>query len=130
LCSVTQFWKNSTDAMTSTVRADGVNGASDYAYGTAMASDTCANVQWAWISLPAIVVLGVIVFLSTLMITSPRRREQPLWKSSALALVFTNLDIITEARGEGQLPTKTELDNVAKETKVRLSNGDWRPQLS
>ncbi|CAO2658212.1 Nn.00g059350.m01.CDS01 [Neocucurbitaria sp. VM-36] len=130
LSFVTQYWQNLTDAMTSVIRANGIERISDYAYGTTMFSDTCANVQWVWISLPALVVLGVMIFLGDLMVTNPGKRcEQPLWKSSALALAFTDLDIGETARG-GALPTKSELDDIANETKVQISNSDGRPLLS
>lgn len=129
MSTINSFWKNMTDAMSSVVRAGGINNISEYAYGTAMATVTCANVQWAWISLPAFMVLGVIFFLLTLIFTSPRRGDQPLWKSSALALVFMDLDV-RETHGGKKLPTKTELDDVAGKSKVLLRNSDGRPQLS
>lgn len=128
LTSVSNFWKGTTDAMTAVMRTDGKDGVADYAYGTAMSSETCASVEWAWIALPTILVLGVFAFILAVIMKSPRRRVQPLWKSSALALVFTHLDV-RQAHTAAQLPTKTELDRMAGETKVRFRNVNGRLQL-
>jgi hypothetical protein len=118
LRTVTSFWRNVTDAMTAVIHAEGIRNVSNYTYGTAYVSDTCARVEWAWLALPSFVVPGVVVFLTVLIVTSPSRSERPLWKSSALALLRTELGL-RHGSGVGALPTKTGLDMAAARRGVR-----------
>lgn len=84
------------------------------------------HVQWAWLTLPSVLlILALILQIVTMMRTS--RRKTPLWKSSALPLFFHG-----RAVQEGMNSTRGDdlagMEDLAGRMKVRLENTGrcWR----
>ncbi|OAT06352.1 hypothetical protein BDBG_02579 [Blastomyces gilchristii SLH14081] len=48
-------------------------------------------VRWAWITLPGLVVLTRILFLSLVMLCTKRHNNVEVWKPSSLALLYHGL---------------------------------------
>ncbi|KAL7933972.1 hypothetical protein V8C35DRAFT_280290 [Trichoderma chlorosporum] len=76
---------NISDSMTAYIRGAGQAELSSPATGEVMHYDTCLQVQWGWLALPAALVFLVIIFLVwTIVVTA----GQPVWKTSPLTMVF------------------------------------------
>ena len=87
--------------------------------------ETCIHVQWAWLSLPAALILLAAAFLiSTILETRP---WQMTWKSSALALLFHGLDPNTRET-YGALTDIRDMKRDARNAQVQLARPDlgWR----
>lgn len=102
-----------------------------YAVGSANSTDTCIQVQWAWLSYSIILVTLTIIFLG-LTVWKTRRNRSPesargVWKSSATAVMFCGLheDIRKE---HGAMEKSREMNHYADKIKVRLGYTDsgWR----
>lgn len=78
-----------TNSITTTMRSRGDSPSSAYAKGTVMGMQTCVTVQWAWISLPAALLVLMLAFLSVTILQTAT--EGMIWKSSSLALLFNGL---------------------------------------
>jgi hypothetical protein len=80
------------------------------------------KVRWAWITLPAaLVVVSGIFFLLTVIET--RKSGLPLWRGSALAVLYHGLETrVRETIGRWDQPS--EMDKVAKEVRVKLRRED------
>ncbi|KAK2608337.1 hypothetical protein N8I77_006955 [Diaporthe amygdali] len=82
--SVTARWR----------QGDGISNNIGPAIGTVWETQTCVHVNWAWISLPAGLLLLTIVFLLLTVLRTNSKRVRP-WKSSMLAVLFNGLDLHT-----------------------------------
>ncbi|KAG9759986.1 hypothetical protein KCU73_g3111, partial [Aureobasidium melanogenum] len=79
------------------------------------------HVRWAWLSLPAsIVLLGLLLLLITM--TESRRANALIWKCSPLALLFHPLQGWTN--GELDHRSKDEMEKCAKSMRGQLLPGD------
>jgi hypothetical protein len=47
--------------------------------------ETYVHIQWAWVTLPLIVILGTLILLMYTVVTGPSRGEGRIWKTSLLA---------------------------------------------
>ena len=90
--------------------------------GTTIEYQTYVHIRWAWISLPAALVLLTLGYLVTVVIKS-NIQKNPIWKSSGLAVLFHGLDPTTRQE-LGRLQRLHEMDRQAQIMKVRLSEGD------
>lgn len=79
------------------------------------------RIQWAWLSLPFLVVLASAAFLVVEMVESRRARGIMLWKSTATSMLFHSV-----VPGKGIMRTDVQgpkrLQQMAKTTTVRLEN--------
>jgi hypothetical protein len=89
------------------------------ALGTVFTQHTCVRIKWAWISLPASLVLMAILFLIGTMWSSSAQAWHGMWKSSALALVFASIES-KSLLYEGVLERKSQIDNTADGIKVKF----------
>jgi hypothetical protein len=109
--------------MTATIRQGDTSEKSTkgWAQGTVLGMQTCIQVQWVWISLPAVVLGLVIAFLR--MTALQTGRSSTVWKSSSLALLFHGLS--PDKRGHyGALDRVKDLDRVAKGMQATLERTD------
>lgn len=84
--------------------------------GTAWTTQSYVHVRWQWLALPAaLLALG----LSFLVVTVVKTRNQYIWKSSPLALLFSDLSTETSPFTESD-PTLSTMDQNAKDLKVCL----------
>lgn len=102
-----------------------------YTLGTAIKTDTCIKVQWAWISFSSSLVVLTIIFLClTIWKTRRTNRSGPtrgVWKSSALAVLFSGLQ--EEVRKEhGELEKQSSMTHCAEKLEVSLepTESGWR----
>ena len=79
------------NTLTAVVRKYGDASEATVVAGTTYRAETCIVVQWAWLSLPATLLLLAIIFL-TVTIWRMETRQVVLWKSSPLALLFHGVD--------------------------------------
>lgn len=98
--------------MTNAIRA---SGGGVPMLGTAYELSTFVHIRWAWITLPALVVLMTGAFLAAAMLRSRSTRTR-LWKSSALAMLFHGLDGDARESALGEAASGGRLSRV----KVRL----------
>jgi hypothetical protein len=72
------------------------------AMGHASSMQTFVHIEWAWISLPLVVLFGVLGFL-LVVIARTRSHRIPIWKDSSLATLFHGIDFEGRARiGDGE----------------------------
>jgi hypothetical protein len=93
--------------------------------GTAWRTETCITVQWAWLSLPASLLLFAIVFLS-LTIWKMENSQVNLWKSSPLALLFHGIGHGLKEQ-HGTLEEVREMKVAARSISARVDqlSGTW-----
>ncbi|KAJ5420999.1 hypothetical protein N7465_003518 [Penicillium sp. CMV-2018d] len=93
--------------------------------GTAWSTVSYVHVRWLWMILPI-----TLVFLSSLflIITIFHTRREYIWKSSPLALLFSNLDL------EGPNPFRTDptlkgIEQTSRQMDVRLETSSDGPRI-
>jgi hypothetical protein len=93
--------------------------ASQDAIGTVLAQQRCVHIEWAWICLPASLVLMSILFLAATIWSSLTQAWHGMWKSSSLALIFASLEseILLHS---GTLDRKSQMSNSANEIEVQF----------
>lgn len=82
----------------------------------------CVEVRWGWIAVPAAVVAATAVLLLWTIINSRSSEGRPVWKASALPILFHGPDT-TKFPGGKKLSTLQEMEKEASGVMVRLSNG-------
>ncbi|MCJ1464051.1 hypothetical protein MMC07_002662 [Pseudocyphellaria aurata] len=96
---------------------------------TTVADHLVVRVQWAWLTLPSVLLLlALILQIATMVRTS--RRKTALWKSSTLALFFHGGGVqggMHSAKG-ARPDDIAGMEDLARRTKVRLENSGrcWR----
>lgn len=120
--SISDTFRNVSRAMTVAIRSHGVAGRSDPVVGSVLRTDTCVNVQWAWITFPAgLVVLTLVFFIGVLVQTRPKdETTHHNYKSSALALLFHGLEQRTVDRGLGKFGRASRIAKEAEGIYVQL----------
>ncbi|KGO74829.1 Protein of unknown function DUF3176 [Penicillium italicum] len=93
--------------------------------GTAWKTESYVHVRWPWMIFPIVLVLLSFLFL---IITVFHTRRQYIWKSSPLALLFSELRI------EGSAPLKPDptlkgMDSASKEIEIYLESTAEGPRL-
>lgn len=120
---VNSIFQNISDAMTTYIRQNGQDNHSNPALGLVMHDETCLEVRWGWLALPAVLVLGTIVFFAAMVIeTRPTGGRAHIWKSSPLALIFHGLDEPNSLQTTRVLEENDDMEQRAKEIIVRLAN--------
>ncbi|OTA63156.1 hypothetical protein K449DRAFT_464527 [Hypoxylon sp. EC38] len=75
------------DSLTRFARENGNPNRSDSAAGQVIHYETCLNVRWGWIAMPAALATLTLIFFVLTIITT-ERYQLPIWKSNPLAFVF------------------------------------------
>ena len=75
------------ESFTQYMRVNGHENFSEPAAGTVLHYAVCLQASWAWITLPVVLVVGIVV-LFPLTVAASARQGLPIWKSSNLPLVF------------------------------------------
>ncbi|KAH0424302.1 hypothetical protein CcaCcLH18_11653 [Colletotrichum camelliae] len=88
------------------------------ARGVVWEQQTCVHVNWAWLALPAAMVLLTAVFLTLTVIQTSASERLP-WKSSMLAVLFNGLDEKTRDAA-GPVMSLQEMQVAADTTKMQL----------
>ncbi|KAI9889951.1 MAG: hypothetical protein M1814_004674 [Vezdaea aestivalis] len=117
------------DSMTAAIRLTGRVFDQDYGSGggqgkvtgSVMISNTCIDVRWGWITLPAAVALLTLLLLASTVLLDRLKPDQPAWKTSSLPTLFHGLDP-TELTNKEQLLTVTAMGKEAKGLWVKLTD--------
>lgn len=131
ISTVNTFTKQLASSMTTYARNNPArNQAYAYAQGIAVKTETCIQVQWAWIAFPASLVMLTIAFLGLAMWKTARHEllwSKGVWKSSSLAVLFAGLDDNVRQTC-GRLDRRSEMVDCAEELDVffSLSQEGWR----
>ncbi|KAF1986514.1 hypothetical protein K402DRAFT_81545 [Aulographum hederae CBS 113979] len=88
--------------------------------GQVFLADTCIEVRWAWIALPAAVAFLTLLLILTVVLGGAMR-DQPAWKTSALPVLFHGFDT-AELASQSQLLTVSEMEREASGLWVRLTD--------
>jgi hypothetical protein len=102
-----------------------------HAYGDTIATKTCIQVRWAWISLPTALVISTALLLALPMSSADRHGSsmsgKGIWKSSSLAVLSNGLEE-TSLRSEGSTDTVDEMRTLAADIEVSLQPGQdgWK----
>lgn len=96
------------------------------ATGTVYQDKTCLHVEWAWLALPAALVVSTLAFfVGTLLSGGTLSDEARTWKSSPLALVFRGPTQTSAGWKNGRDDRDLQsMDAVAKVMNVRLIQDD------
>ena len=141
MSSVDEYMNRLASSMTATIRSHGdpVRAPyTNYASGVVLENQTCIHVRWAWLALPASLVLCSITFLAaTITLTSAKlsndstkawiAKTGPL-KSSPLPLLFHGIEPSTLV-ATGHPNDLNDMQRLAKTLDVRLGqssvDGNW-----
>ncbi|KAH0381996.1 hypothetical protein KCU92_g6597, partial [Aureobasidium melanogenum] len=114
---------NIADGLTNTIR-NLTNLTNDYIirhHGDSTVQVQYIHVRWAWLSLPASIILLSLLLLLITMVESHRAKAL-VWKCSPLALLFHPLQGWTN--GELEHNSKSEMEKCAKSMRGQLLPGD------
>jgi len=95
--------------------------------GTAWSSERFVEIRWAWITLPAVSLVGSLVLVCA-TIAKGRRSQAPVWKSSSLATLFHGLSEETRNR-IGPDSATSQIEALSTKLRVRLSSQDGSARL-
>ncbi|KAF2730106.1 hypothetical protein EJ04DRAFT_545961 [Polyplosphaeria fusca] len=110
------YFEKLTEVMTNNIRSQ-LN-STEIILGTAWASENFVEIRWAWISLPAALLFGTLVFVGVTVFQS-RTRKLPAWKSSSLATLLHGLT--EEAWGTfDSRATPSEIEALSRRLRVML----------
>lgn len=141
ISTVNDYMKRLASSMTSTIRTHGDPAPApytNYASGAVLGNQTCIHVRWAWLALPASLVLCSIAFLAATITLRPAKRctgpanawiatAGPL-KSSPLPLFFHGIEPSTLLT-TGHPSNYNDMQRLAKTLDVRLGqssvDGNW-----
>jgi hypothetical protein len=113
------------NSLTAAIRQYGAANEAIKPIGTTWRNETCITVQWAWLSLPAVLLLLAIIFL-VILIWKTKSRQVVLWRSSPLALLFHGLDQDVKDK-YGALEEVRDMEDAARSISARVDQqtGRW-----
>ena len=121
LQTVDQYVSGLTSAITATMRPRGEGGVALWALGNVLESRTCIGVKWAWISLPALLILLSFGFLAATTFCSLRAEMWTgAWRSSAVAPFLAGMNSDGAGSIVGSTGRKSGLESVAKKVHIRV----------
>ncbi|KAF2664059.1 hypothetical protein BT63DRAFT_429586 [Microthyrium microscopicum] len=129
LSTVDQYFEDLTDTITAMMRQHGEGGQEAWMVGNVLETHTCIGVQWAWISLPALLVLAGVVFLVVAVVRSVQAGMwKGAWRSSGVVPFIVGLNndrsiIISEKSW------KSKMEEQSADIKVRLVPDEQRLEV-
>ncbi|KAI1406758.1 hypothetical protein F5Y13DRAFT_197180 [Hypoxylon sp. FL1857] len=126
------------DSLTKFVRENGSPNRSVYATGQVLHYETCLNVRWGWIAMPAALAALTLVFFILTIVTT-ERHHLPIWKSNPLAFVFhgpgsAGLPSTTKPWTEQSQPlmlnTTQGMESASKGIVIKLDEADRQTHLT
>jgi uncharacterized protein DUF3176 len=136
---IDSIMRNGSTALTNQIRQTGVTNFSTPATGVVSHFATCVQIQWYWISLPAISG-GLALILLVLSIGYASVDEVPIWKSSPLALIFHTEQqgqLLSEHDADAEVfqdpnlipSTISGMRETAEKMTVKLESTDLKPVI-
>ena len=87
--SLNSTFQNISESITTYMRDTGNANHSEPARGNVLHGQTCLEVRWGWLALPATLVVVTLLFFIVMIIqTRPTGNRAQIWKSSPLALIY------------------------------------------
>lgn len=87
--SLNSTFQNISQSITTYMRERGNANHSEPVRGIVLHGQTCLEVRWGWLALPAaLVVLTLLFFIAMIIQTRPTGNRAQIWKSSPLALMY------------------------------------------
>lgn len=127
------IFKNVTNAMTNYIRQyGGVPSMRQGVVGDVLVAETCVNIRWKWMIFPVTLFLLTLVFFVGMVIETTSRYSQASgshdFKSSALPLVFTGLEVLVPQRVQESRFGTDEMAHEARQMHVKLSKTEagWK----
>ncbi|KAF4456622.1 hypothetical protein F53441_1280 [Fusarium austroafricanum] len=114
--NLTRAFENMAVGMTDYLRS-GPN--EKLAQGVRRESQIFVFIRWYWLIGPAILELAALIFAICSIVSTARKHEVPLWKSSALVLLSCRYDM-NSGTIHGEFQDVKELEKMAKASKARL----------
>ena len=126
LTNVPTLLEKLTESMTVRMRMAALMDENSTTLGTVFETQAVVQIDWPWLALPLLLLVGTTVFL-TVVIWVSRRTQVQAWKSSSTAMLFHGLDEKHSQR-LGSSAKRSEMDDLAKEIEVQLGHTDkgWR----
>lgn len=84
---IQSVFENISESLTTFIRTHGTSSYSEPVRGQVQHYAICLDIQWPWITLPAVLAVLTILFL-VLVVESTGRHETPLWKASLLPWIL------------------------------------------
>lgn len=95
--------------------------------GIAWSSERFVKIRWAWITLPAVSLVGSLVLIFATIVQG-RRTKAPLWKSSSLATLLHGLSEETRNLVVPDL-SPSQVEAMSARLRVRLSSRSGSARL-
>lgn len=122
---VDDIFRNISDSMTTYIRQAGHVNHSSPALGIVTRNETCLEVRWGWLALPAVLVAGTLVFFTAMIVeTRPTGNRAQIWKSSPLALIFHGLEDPNRLHTNREMEGISDMERTAKGITVTLATTD------
>ena len=125
--TVNQYMAGLAEALTGNIRQRGESRPTGPAAGATYGTMTCIRAQWAWLSLPAAMLVLELVLLAVTMMQTPAGIA---WKSSATTLLFHGFDDdMSRKLLQGRADTVEDVKDAVAHTRARIKDsGDdgWR----
>ena len=128
LQDIPAIMNNLTSSMTMRMRLAAADDPNSTILGTVYETQAVVQIHWAWLTLPAFLLIGTTGFLGLVMRESSQV-GMPAWKSSATAVLFHGLDAEVLERMNGSSAEKlSEMEEVAKKIEAKLVDTDrgWK----
>ena len=96
-------------------------------YGKGFDQQAAFEVEWGWLAFPIVVVVVSLVFLVTTIILN---RQDEVWKSSVLAMMYHSFGD-DDRKSLGDLDTLAAMEKLTRDQKVQLerqtnaTSGQW-----
>ena len=126
------FINNLSIPITAAIREVGDLSNSTLALGETFGSQTCVGVDWAWLALPATLLLLTMVFLVTTAAQAHRYTRMGAaedgrrpWKSSSLPFLWHGLSDETRAQRRERFDEVRQMQEYSDVVKVRSRRGVW-----
>jgi len=113
------------NSLTLIVRQQGANSSQALVSGTVWGTQTCIHVEWAWLSLPAALLVLTILFFATTIIQVKYSFVRYVWESAPLALLFQGFRF--ENLDREAFETNRDLEEKAGQVRAQMeyANGHW-----
>lgn len=131
--TLTDKFKNVSNSITNHIRQySGVPSVRQGIKGDVLMTETCVHIRWRWLAFPVALFLLTFIFFVWMVIGTTSRYSQVSgghdFKSFALPLVFTGLDIHLLQQVQESRFGMDEIVHEARQIYVRLSKteGSWK----
>jgi hypothetical protein len=132
--TINSVFSNAASVLSAHIRENGEEIYSDPALGVVSYSSICIQINWAWLSLPA-VLAGLTLVLLGLSIKATRKQRAPILKSSLSAVIFhgpcaaqwhnnSKSDLPSQPINDCSLNILSDIENSTKHLTIALDRSE------